>query len=481
MITSTRMAAVDRNAEALGVPRRQLMESSGHAIARTVRELADPGDHIQLVCGRGNNGGDAFVAARFLDEMVITISLLGQPELIRTDIAKANWDALIAAEYDCESWTDSSAIDLAEADLLVDAMIGTGVSGPLREPIASAAEQMNHIDTHILSVDVPSGVDPDGNKSAENAVIADHVVTFHDLKPGLVDYPAQVTIADIGIPPAAELFVNVGDVAGLDRDPDSHKGDAGRIVIIGGGPYTGAPALCGLAALRAGADLAIIACPEQVAETVQGFSPDLIVKDLPGDRFVPSHLTELEEIIDAADVLVIGPGLGDDETTVSAVETLLNGYAGRAVIDADALQAVPSCETEASLLCTPHQGELADMGGPTATDWEARATAVSEYATELQHTLLVKGEYDMIADSETLRVNRTGNPGMTVGGTGDVLAGVCGALFAAKDRSAVEAGAMGAFITGTAGDYAADHRGDGLIASDVLAAVPTILWGDHDA
>jgi len=271
MISSDRMAVVDANAAALGVPRKQLMESSGHAVARVVREHADPGDRVVVVAGRGNNGGDAFVAARFLNEYDTTTLLLGRPDAIRTDIARENWDALQQAEIDAHEIRDSTALDdgaastrateiLDDAELIVDAMLGTGVTGALREPAASAAERINAAGAPVVAVDVPSGIDADTGDAAGVAVDADHVVTFHDEKPGLAGLDASIEIADIGIPDAAELFVERGDLQFLDRAADSHKGDHGDVLVIGGGPYTGAPALTGQAALRAGADLARIAC-----------------------------------------------------------------------------------------------------------------------------------------------------------------------------------------------------------------------------
>ncbi|MFC6737159.1 NAD(P)H-hydrate epimerase, partial [Halolamina salina] len=241
MITSRRMAAVDRNAAALGVPLRVLMESSGNAVARRVRELTAPGDSVTLVCGRGNNGGDALVAARFLDDREATVKLLGRPESITTEIARANWDALKAADIDVETVTDSRAFDLDDPDLVVDAMLGTGITGELREPEASAARAINDSAAPVLAVDVPSGVDADTGATPGGVVEAEHVVTFHDLKPGLAEH-ADVTVADIGIPEAAEEVVGPGDVAVL-GDGGSRKGEGGRTFVIGGGPYTGAPAL----------------------------------------------------------------------------------------------------------------------------------------------------------------------------------------------------------------------------------------------
>ena len=179
------------------------------------------------------------------------------------------------------------------------------------------------------------------------------------------------------------------------------------------------------------------------------------------------------EFANEHDALVVGPGLGDDPETLEATKAILESYSGTAVVDADALSAVPDVDTTADLICTPHQGELVDMGGKTSQDWRERRDLVEDFAAELGHTLLVKGHYDVISDGERTRVSRTGNPGMTVGGTGDVLAGVTGALAATQEPR--HAAALGAYINGRAGDIVYEKRGNGLLASDLFEAVPQAM------
>ena len=476
MISSTEMAVVDENAAALGVPRKQLMESSGNAVARVVREVADPGASVALICGRGNNGGDAFVAARFLDGYDVTVHLLGRRETITTDIARENWDALRSAGVDTRRIGDSRSLELGDPDVVVDAMLGTGVTGALREPEATAAGAIDDADATVVAVDVPSGIDADTGDSEGPAVEADRVVTFHDDKPGLASLDADVTVADIGIPAAAERVVERGDLLRLSRDPTAHKGDFGRVLVVGGGPYTGAPALAAQAALRAGADLAYVACPEPVAGEVQGYSENLIVRPQAGDLLAPSNVPDLLDIASGMDAVVFGPGLGDADASLEAAAAFLEGFDGTAVVDADALQVVPAVDTDATLVCTPHQGELEAMGGPTAADPDDRAALVADFAADLGVTLLVKGAVDVLSDGDRTRVNRTGNPGMTVGGTGDVLAGVTGAM--ACPLEPIHAAALGAYANGRAGDVVVEERGYGLVATDLLGAVPAALWPD---
>jgi NAD(P)H-hydrate epimerase len=333
---------------------------------------------------------------------------------------------------------------------------------------------MNESDATVLSVDVPSGLDCAAGALADNAVDADHVVTFHDTKPGLDALAASVTVADIGIPDAAECFVESGDLTRLSRDPASHKGDNGEVLIVGGGPYTGAPALSAQAALRAGADLVRVAAPETVAREIQGYSENLIVHAYEGDRLTPAHIDWLADRAADHDTLVLGPGLGSAETTLDAVGALLERFEGTAVVDADALQVVPEIETGAELVCTPHQGELLTMGGETSDDWRERADLVERFAADIGHTLLVKGPDDVISDGERTRISRTGNAGMTVGGTGDVLAGVTGALSCVLEPH--HAAAVAAYANGAAGDVVVEERGSGLAATDLLDAVPGVLW-----
>lgn len=474
MLRGTEMAVVDANAAALGVSRKQLMESSGNAVAAAVRDRTDAGDAVHVVAGRGNNGGDAFVAVRYLQDRDVTVTLLGQPEAIRTVIARENFEALV--DFDVRTVTDSTAVALGDPDLVVDAMLGTGIAGPLREPEATAAKAMNAADASVLSVDVPSGLDAETGELAESAVEPDHVVTFHDIKPGLADLEASIEITEIGVPAAAEERVGPGDLLRLSRDPQSHKGDHGEVLVVGGGPYAGAPALTAQAALRAGADLVRVGCPASVAHEVQGYSEDLIVRRFDGYKLTPQDVGPVMELAGSHDVVVIGPGLGDDADTLEAVEAILEALTGMAVVDADALQVVPRVDTAATLVCTPHQGELVDMGGRTAEDWRRRRELVSEFAAELGHTLIVKGPRDVISDGETTRTNVTGNPGMTVGGTGDVLAGVTAGMLV--NQNPANAGAIAAYANGRAGDIVIKERGHGLVATDLLDAIPTALWGE---
>nr|WP_325064133.1 NAD(P)H-hydrate dehydratase [Halobacterium bonnevillei] len=208
------------------------------------------------------------------------------------------------------------------------------------------------------------------------------------------------------------------------------------------------------------------------------YSENLIVDAFVGTRLLAEHVPELLDRAADVDVVVLGPGLGDTDDTLAAVRRFLAAFDGKVVVDADALQVVPDVETDGSLVCTPHQGELRGMGGPSAEAWRERADAVTAFADELGHALLVKGAYDVVSDGRTTRVNRTGNPGMTVGGTGDVLAGVTAAMFSTMD--ALPAASIAAYANGRAGDDVVGDYSYGLLATDLLDALPAALWGDDD-
>ena len=477
MISSRRMAAVDRNAAALGVPLRVLMESSGNAVAARVRELTEPGESVALVAGRGNNGGDALAAARFLDERDCTIYLLGRPESITTDIARANWDALEAAEYDTRIVADSRDFALENPRLVVDAMLGTGITGPLREPERSVAQTLNDSGASVLAVDVPSGVDADTGAADGPAVEADHVVTFHEQKPGLANH-GNVTVADIGIPTAADSVVGPGDLSVL-GDSGSHKGDSGRVFVIGGGPYTGAPALAAGAALSAGADLAFLACPENVFDPIAGYSEDVIVQpygDDDCDHLRPEHVPELVETANRHDdIVILGPGLGRHPETEAAAKQFLAEFSGRAVVDADALALVPEVQTDADLVLTPNRSELAELGGPETDDIVRSADAIADLAAELDHVILAKGAVDVITHDQAVRRCRAGTPGMTVGGTGDTLAGITAALLARAEP--FEAACVAPYVNGRAAELL--DRGKGLRATELQKTIPDALRVDE--
>jgi len=462
------MDIIDMNCEYHGLSRLQLMENAGRGIAEEIEKRGFK--RVVIFAGKGNNGGDAFVAARHL-RGEIEIYLLGRESEIRTEIARRNFEILKRSGIKIREITDSSMLpEKVKADVIVDAIFGTGVRHPIREPEASAIDLINRSDAFILSVDVPSGMNPDDG-SGEKFVRADIIVTFHRMKRGLEGFQ-NVVIKDIGISERLEELCGPGDVKILlKRRDDSHKGDNGRILVVGGGEFTGAPALTAMAALRCGVDWVTIATPEKIKEIVSSFSPNLIVKSYKGEILSPENVEFLKNLVEKHDVTIIGMGLGRKKGTIEAVSEILK-MNGRFVIDADALHSISSplnCEA----ILTPHRGEFRVLGGETKETLEEMKEEVRKVAKELKATILLKGPKDLISDGERIRVNLTGNAGMTVGGTGDVLAGIVGALW--TKEPALYAASGGAFLCGLAGELAYSKKGYSLLPTDIIESIPEAL------
>lgn len=479
-INSSRMAAIDANCEYLGIKRLQLMENAGAAVANAVKKRTTSGK-IVIMAGRGNNGGDAFVAARHLSGYNITVILIGRKEEIKTYEAKHNWNALEKISVPLLQVTDSTEFDPAlikNADIIIDGILGTGIRGKIHEPESTAIDIINESDAFVISVDVPSGFDPDGGEF-EKSVKADLTLTFHKVKKGMlsmdaIGYTGEIEVVDIGIPRDAEFFTGPGDINKfLKRAPYSHKGDAGRVLIIGGGEYSGAPALSALGALRAGADIVTVAAPKNVHDIIASFSPNLIVRSLSGDRLVGKDIPIISNLIGKHDVVVAGMGLGTDDETISAVQKILP-LCRKAVVDADALGPFLLPVNNKNIIITPHAGEMKRLSGVDLPENEKeKIEFIRNFARDNEVTVLLKGVIDIISDGADVRANRTGNAGMTVGGTGDVLAGLTGALYARHD--ALEAASAAAFINGAAGDMAFAEFGYGLLATDIIDFIPRVM------
>ena len=466
-----RLRALDHTAAAAGVPPRVLMEAAGGGLADAIAAASTPGDHITLLVGRGNNGGDALAAVRYLDAFELTIHTIGSPSAITAGPARANYEVLSTLQVPIEPLYDAQALSLSGVDLVVDAMVGTGIHGPLREPLASIATRLNETDVPVLSVDVPSG-HRDG--AAEGPCVEPaQIVCFHAPSSGVEALDIPVTTVPIGISDELAQLAGPGDLLGLQRHETAHKGVGGRVLVIGGGPYTGAPALAANAALAAGADLVYVLAPAPVAASIDQMSPDLIVRSVEGERFEPSHTDAALDLAATMSAVVIGPGIGDAPETARFVSQLLEGLEGVVVVDADALAVVGAADPTAAVICTPHQGEFSDMGADATADWRARREEVTTRAAAWGVTLLVKGAVDLISDGTRTRFNTSGNPAMTVGGTGDVLAGITGAFAAVLDP--VTAATAASYLNGYAGDRAAASVGAGLTASKLIETLGPAL------
>ena len=487
-VTSSKMRAIDANCAYLGLSPVQLMENAGAAIAREIMSKTSSG-RVLFVAGRGNNGGDAFVAARHLamnENYDVRLILLGNSSRIRTQESKHNFALLTYSGLtELREIADSKELEKnsgwKDNDIIVDGVLGSGIKGAPREPESTAIDLINSSGSYIISIDSPSGYDLDGGEVVKS-VVADLTITFHKMKAGLElsdseKYTGLVKVAPIGVCRDAEEYVGMGDLMSLThRNSDAHKGNSGRVLIIGGGAYYGAPALAAMAALRTGADIVTVAVPENVADTVASFSPNLIVIPLEGDRLTPSNISVLKNLLETHDVAVIGPGLGRDPATLAAVEQLLF-LCRKAVVDADALFGLKlPIKSEGKFILTPHLAEFSRLSGSEIPDALAsKKEIVSSFSSENDVTVVLKGKIDVISDGSLTRLNRTGNAGMTVGGTGDVLTGITGALFALND--AMDAASCAVFISGAAGDLAFENKGNGLLATDIIDRITDVISG----
>ena len=461
---------LDTNASYLGVRTINLMENAGAAVAKYVLSISKPGSKVAVVCGKGNNGGDGFVAARHLARQIQTDLFLIEPEeKVGSDIARMNLESAR------ECLRPLPHLVTRNYDILVDAMLGIGLQGSPRSPYPRYIKELNDSSKTTVSIDVPSGWPSDIR------VEPDATVTFHAPKVGMDrKNSGKIVVADIGIPPDAETYCGPGDFVLLPRRrKDAHKGDSGRVLVIGGGPYTGAPAFTGMAAMRSGVDLTYIATPEASATPVAIYSPNYIVRALEGEILREDHVKELLQFSRGMDVVAIGPGLGNAPETTSAIQTIIRSVEKPLVIDADAIGACgakPQILKKRSGVLTPHAGEFKKLTGKTLPkdDLERRKVMVREAASRLKMTILLKGPVDVISDGSYVKLNRIHNDAMTVGGTGDVLTGVVAGLVAQK-ATPFAAARIGAFTAGLAGDLAFEEKSYGLLATDVIEKIPFVL------
>jgi NAD(P)H-hydrate epimerase len=489
-ITSREMRALELNAEYFGVSQLQLMENAGHNIALEIASRFKPDKPVAIFCGLGGNGGDGFVAARHLSSMGfnVTVILAGKAKEISHRAALENWNALqfLKESISTHEVCDSSLIPDVTAEIVVDALLGTGTKGKLKPPISQLVEKINALNAFRVAVDVPTGIDSDTGEILGTAVKANLTITFHKTKKGLEntkEYVGELIVKDIGLPKEFEKFAGPGDVllATKPRPSESHKGDFGRLLVIGGSEtFSGAPALVALAALRTGVDLAYVAAPEKTAHAIASMSPDLITIKLEGTHLNVSNVSALKTYIEAANTIALGPGLGLHPETREAVKAVIEAVEGAAkplLLDADGLKAFAEFKRKLNvpLVLTPHAGEYAILTGKKIPEGlKEKVLEVQKTAGELGAIVLLKGPVDIISDERRFKLNFTGNPGMTVGGTGDVLSGII-AAFLAQQIDPFEAAVAGAFVNGAAGDFVFEEKGYHMIPTDLIQRIPQVL------
>ena len=522
VVTAAEMRQIDQDTiEGIGIPGIVLMETAGSAIVRAIEQYYPICQRIGIFAGKGNNGGDGIVIARQLAHIGrdVRLFLVSSPDNF-TGEAQTNLqiaknlglrieemltDAALGSDFFVERST--SLTHIASCELLVDAIFGTGLRGTVRDPIATVINAINRLSTPILSVDLPSGLDADTGHPLGTCVRADRTVTIGLPKRGLLMHPGaelagKLEVVDIGFPEqvveAQNIKVNWTTAAQAaqwmpPRPPSSHKGSYGRVLAVAGSTgMTGAAALASEAALRAGAGLVTLATPKHLNPILEGLLPEVMTLPLPetdaGSLSVSATSTILEFAIKTKSVLAIGPGLSQHPETVSFVHQLIRENREqeldlRMVIDADGLNALAYVRETLSLLnsdavLTPHPGEMARLTSTSVPVLEKdRISTAQQFASKYGVTLVFKGAPTVTSTPNgNLWVNSTGNPGMATGGMGDVLTGIIAGLMAQGIPSEIAA-ALGVYLHGLAGDIVAERLGrHGLIASDVLKAVPEAIF-----
>lgn len=489
-ITVREMVAIEMNAEALGVSTQLMMENAGRAIANEIASRFPKGSKVIAVSGLTGNGGDAFTAARHLvcKGYEVESWILGDPRNITLKNSRVNYNAVahMTQSIQIKSIRDSSLIEPIKADVVIDGLIGTSLRGPLRPPFLQMVQAINMSEAYKVSVDIPTGMEASTGDIHGEAVQADLTLTFHKPKTGYKHNPTatkELIQTSIGIPPEAEHYVGPGDIflTHHERGSDSHKGMNGSLLVVGGSEtYSGAPALASLAAYRLGVDLVYTAVPESAAQAVASYSPSMITCKLKGERLTPESLPKIEKYLGKVSAVAIGPGLGMADDTVETVGKLVKmvGKMGLPlVLDADGLKAYAKKPVKlgSPTVFTPHGREFKLLTGETAKgNHLQKGDIVSDAARNLDGIILLKGEVDVISDGKYTRYNWTGNPGMTVGGTGDLLTGLVGGYLAQKTKP-FYAACSAAYLNGRAGDKVYEKKGYHIMPKDLLDEIPVVI------
>lgn len=488
------MKAYEINAVGMGIPLLLLMENAGRGVADYIEYKLGSvrGKEIAIIAGKGGNAGDGFVAARHLAGRGarVEVHLAFSPQDVSHEDARVNLDIIMKMDsIEVVKPFSRNWLEVSNSDVVVDALLGTGVRGSLRSPIKEAIKEFNNAPGLRVSIDVPSGVDPDSGRAAEGCARADATVTMHRVKRGLlkaIEYTGEIAVASIGLTKDVEVYAGPGDVAARvpHRPREAHKGVGGRVLVIAGSRhYIGAAILTSIAAARTGVDLVYLASTKNTAEAAAVRSSTIIPTPYDGDVLTLEDVAKLEKIIGRVHSVAVGPGLGREPATIEAFCSLL----GRAmdanspiVVDADGLYAIRECNIKLheNVVLTPHRGEAVRLLG--GSDNEPTIMA-REIASKLNATTLVKGPLDVACSPNGVcRMNRHGVPAMSVGGTGDVLTGVIAAILAKRksiigNPDPLNSAVTGAFIVGKSGELAYSRLGESMTAYDLLDIIPRVI------
>lgn len=517
VVTAAEMRQIDRNTiEGIGIPGIVLMETAGSAIVQAIERYYPTCNRIGIFAGKGNNGGDGIVIARQLAHTGrdVHLFLVSPPESFTAEAA-----INLQIAQNLKLWIDEIPTDttlgiekgvtlnnIERCELFVDAIFGTGLRGDVCGPIATIINAINNLPIPILAIDLPSGLDADTGNPLGTCVRADRTVAIGLPKRGLLVHPGaefagKLEVADIGFPEqvidAQNIKVHWTTAAQASqwippRPAASHKGTYGRVFIVAGATgMTGAAALASAAALRAGAGLVTLGISKYLNPILEGLLPEVMTLPLPetdsGSLASSATTTILEFAERTKSVLAIGPGLSQNPETVTLVHQLIRENQAQAlglriVIDADGLNALAQTRETIALLgtaavLTPHPGEMARLTHtPISTLEKDRISTAQQIAHTHGVTLVFKGAPTVTGTpGGEVWINSTGNPGMATGGMGDLLTGIIAGLMA-QGVPSEKAAVLGVYVHGLAGDIIAERVGmHGLIASDVLKAVPEAL------
>ncbi len=504
IVTPDQMRELDRRTiEDLGMPGMVLMELAARGVMLEVEALLGgrvPGSKVLVFCGGGNNGGDGFAVARRLMNMNAdpTVYLLAERSSLKGD-ALLNLEIYERLNGEVIEINDASQLAAIspEADVIVDALLGTGLRGAVDGNMAKAIDVINNHMAPVVSVDIPSGVDGGTGYIDGSAVQATTTATFGEIKAGLIMSPGlenagRISRVDIQIPPtyAMEVDAHLYLIEPQDvfemlpvRGRDAHKGDAGKVLVVAGSVgMSGAAQLAAKASLRAGAGLVKVATAAHAQEAVAGGDAEIMTIPLPDTAegtIAPEADLTVQEAGAWADIEIIGPGLSLNEQTVEWVLGHVENLKKPTVIDADALNAIASkpeliANLSPDTVLTPHVGEFARMTGLSSDEIARdRINLVRKFATEWGLTLLLKGVPSIICGPRgTVYAVLAGNPGMATAGMGDVLTGTIGAMMA-QGLDPVDATICATSVHGIAGDLASEEvGGHGMVASDVVERLP---------
>jgi len=511
ILTGKQMREVDRKAvEELKIPGILLMENAGRAVYDLIREIIDSSENdspsVLVICGKGNNGGDGFVTARHLTENNIqttVVSLfkkdnLSGSALINHGILENFTEIIYSEEIGLEKLTEL----ISASTIIVDAILGTGLSSPVKGTVKEIINAVNqYTEGIVIAVDIPSGVYADTGQIPGTATVADYTVTFHSLKHGLILHPGtehagEIIVAPIGIPESltdageyntyliTEHYVQISLPV---RQEDSHKGTFGKVFNIAGSVgMTGAAYMAAFSSLKVGAGYSILATPESAVSVISSLAPEIVcipLEETSAKTVSEKALTKVLEKSKDADVFLIGPGLGTDESTVEFISQFVKHIKTEEksiIIDADALNCL-ALKQEISLpvnsVITPHPKELSRLlKVPVEEIQKNRIKYAREAAQKFNTTVVLKGSRTVIAEpGGNIYINPTGNSGLSTAGSGDILAGMI-AGFAAQGLDLKTAAIVGVYLHGSAGNLAAEELTEySLTASELLNYIPSAL------